>query len=518
MHKSSKWLVRLFQVLLMQVLIMVTAPCSPLQADEDLLMELGRLIGSALRGEEPAPAVAIEFMENGAPGAVPGEDERKEYQLRLQAFSDAMQSWVVKVCELPDEQQVKLKEIFAAELTSYVGQFAKGKDPNRQSHGFPKTFPLVFTLNNGIAARFQADVKKSLLKSVLTPPQAELLEAAIKEREIYRTQAYAEFVVMLIDIELFLTADQRVALTKQVLNRVGGLQHPLYSFQAQSYYLPYESMSVVVSPASGKDILEPSQKKRLADLTGADPNSQHIVFQASSGMDEWYKQMNEISLKQREQYLRATAVRVSWYEKELHLTSEQVEHLTNAGKGAAIRALGDWKETTQQTFEQMEQQIAQMGQNFGFAASVIDTKSIDQNEIWKDAVKSVTAGAAQQQVEMRFQRVQGDKSAMAVGVLALLDEELWLSPEQRLPLLAQFEKTMPNNLTSVQYQEYIRDIVLIAHPLFKTTEKKRDEILTEPQRDVWKQLASFFQWQKENNYVQIQLRNNGGSFGFTLGQ
>ena len=166
----------------------------------------------------------------------------------------------------------------------------------------------------------------------------------------------------------------------------------------------------------------------------------------------------------------------------------------------------------------MEQQIAQMGQNFGFSASVIDTKSIDQNEIWKDAVKSVTAGAAQQQVEMRFQRVQGDKSAMAAGVLALLDEELWLTPEQRLPLLAQFEKTMPNDLTAVQYREYIRDIVLIAHPLFKTTEKKRDEILTEPQRDVWKQLASFFQWQKENNYVQIQLRNNGGSFGFTLGQ
>jgi hypothetical protein len=58
----------------------------------------------------------------------------------------------------------------------------------------------------------------------------------------------------------------------------------------------------------------------------------------------------------------------------------------------------------------------------------------------------------------------------------------------------------------------------MAHPLFLTNEKKRNEVLTPTQQEVWKVMQSFFNYQNQNNYVQIQLRNNNGNFGFQIGQ
>jgi hypothetical protein len=85
-----------------------------------------------------------------------------------------------------------------------------------------------------------------------------------------------------------------------------------------------------------------------------------------------------------------------------------------------------------------------------------------------------------------------------------------------VPLISQIENSLPRKSDPAQYQEYIREVILFAHPLFSIPEKTRDESLMEAQREVWKKLQTFFQYQKANNYVQIQLRNNGGSFGFML--
>ena len=98
----------------------------------------------------------------------------------------------------------------------------------------------------------------------------------------------------------------------------------------------------------------------------------------------------------------------------------------------------------------------------------------------------------------------------------MLDKELWLLPAQREPLRLLIRKSLPKNSDPAQNQEYVREIVLLAFPLFRIREQDRNEILTEPQREAWKQLQSFFEWQQQGNYMQIPLRNQGGSFGFSL--
>lgn len=507
---------------LLSCLMLLLGTASPAIAhpvDEDsFLLEIGKWIGGAIRGETPEPqreVLAVEIMDNGQPVAAPGEKDKEDFNKRIEAYSVSMKTWVHQVCKLSGDKKARVDELFAAAAKDTMTAFAdKGKIKPRNEY-IPVTLPVVFSIGEeSTAAAFSQEVLSSLRKNVLSPAETELLEIALKERTTFQTRAYVSFLVSLIDMELFLTGEQRARVTQRMLELKPAVLSPLYSFQPQAYYLPYESLNVMISRVSLSDLLETSQKKRLQDLTDSDQNSQ-IVFQASSGVEGWRDQMNELSTRQREQFLRAAAVRVTWYQRELHLSADQVEYLSNAGKGATIRALGDWKENTQQTLDQMEQQMAQMGGNFGFGAESIDAKSIDQNEIWADAVKNVTAGLNANNLQARK---TADRMAMAESVLALLDTELWLLPEQRTLLLPLVEKTLPKDASTTRYQEYIRDVILLAHPLFKIPEDTRNPILSEQQRAAWKHLESLFKVQKENNYVEIQLRNNGGSFGFNLGQ
>jgi hypothetical protein len=97
----------------------------------------------------------------------PGEQDRQDFQKRIQAYSDSVEAWVGSTCEASDEQRARLKEIFSAQVASAIEAFGKGQDPNQRNKPFPKTFVLLFTRKDGIAVEFSDDVFKALRKRYL---------------------------------------------------------------------------------------------------------------------------------------------------------------------------------------------------------------------------------------------------------------------------------------------------------------------------------------------------------------
>lgn len=502
--------------ILLTLITLTSLPAAYVRADDDIFKTLGRLFDRAIGNDEPADDV----MRDKNPGRdLPGEKDIEEYKNRLQIHRNALQHWLIVTGQLSEPQQTAITKIIDEQILSSTKMFSETPDSEGRQQIFPMTFPMMFTVG-GIdrsgpptAVDFSQQVLTSIRNELLDAEQQARIDAALKERENFHHQAFVKYLVAQVDEELFLTAEQRTNVSKAIAARTPPVSHPLYMFNPQSYYLPYESMSVILSNASVGQALNANQKKRLQDLNNADPNSQHLIFQSGTGRDGWYNQMNEAGLKERQKFLNAAAVRVAYYQQELQLSPEQAEYLTSASKGAAVRAVNDWKESTEQIFVEMEQQMAQMGGDFGFGASNMDARSIEENSIWKDALSTCSTSEVR---KVTSQRKAARQKATADSVLALLDHELWLLPEQRARLTPLILKSMPQGSEPFQYQEYIREIILIAHPLFRVPEKSRNEILNEPQQEAWQQLQSYFQLQKEQNYVEIPLRNNGGSFGFSL--
>ena len=219
------------------------------------------------------------------------------------------------------------------------------------------------------------------------------------------------------------------------------------------------------------------------------------MFQSSEGPEQWAENIKQAVVTQRTTYLNAAAVRVGYFERTLNLTPEQVEYLTVASKGATTTALADWKESTQRTVDNMIEQMGQMRGNFAFSAQNISVDGLDRNEIWAAAVKTVQADTQSKDRAAHIQHVR------AMTVTALLDQELWLTPTQREEVLKFTEQVMPKNFAKGSYDDYVRELVLLAYPLHKADEETINKVLTESQLTVWKQLKDFLRLNRCNNFI-----------------
>ncbi len=481
--------------------------------DENTLQtEIGKTVGKAiqeLRGKDAPKVVGRGPIKAAQNAAGRTEQDIQKFSARLEAYCSASAAWIVKSCELTDEQQIKLKEILDDQLVRAAAQFAKSRDPNGQRQKLPRTIPLLFTLPGGQGTDFTEQFIATIRKDLLTEEQTQQLATALGEREVFRSKAYLSYSVAIIDGELFLTSSQREALHSQLTGQWTTMYYPFYAFSPQIDYIPYKSVLTIPLLTEGKSFLDPSQQKRLQDLS---QDGQLWIIHSATGPDEWARQVMDAGQKKRDAFLRVAAVQISYYENELQLSAEQADHLRIASKGAAVVALADWKETVDRT----KQDLAQGPRNVLVAVPLNHTNSIDQNQIWADAVASVTEGMPRESLN---RRKESNRTATAQALLAMYDSELWLTPEQRGPLGKLILQTLPSdvNQSVARSNIRIRDLILLTYPLFKTTEQQRVDVISESQQNVWKQMASSFHWQQQNNQVDIPLRT-GGSLRYELAE
>lgn len=511
-----------------------TMLCLP--QDKSLFEEIGDLIGNTVReavgADEPvAVAGEMEFPED-EDEAKSSEKERGRLRARLEARSAVMRDWLTARCELTNEQQLTLNELATKVLDEEFASFTKR--PGRQMNAaLDVSMPVLFTLQKearkpagglrsqpefmaanqiGAGADFESALLERTRKELLTPDQISRLNDALAERQEFIASAYVKYLCAMIDRELFLTSDQLMQFLQFLESLPAARKHPLYSFEPYSYYMPYLPIAGLLKGNTPGAILNREQADRVSDLISSADGQRNLTFMSNTGPEEWQRQITQAGQQGRDMLLRAAALRVSSLRQEYNLSPEQAEQLFLAGKGAAVQMLEDWKESAQQTIAQMEQQMAQFQGNFGFGTQTLDISGLDSNEIWTTALTSVLANRKGQGDNRRAQL----REATAGAMLALLDEELWLTPEQRAALQPMVLKSLPVSTDPAQHQQYIRELVLLAHPLLRSKPDERNRVLSEPQQAVWTLMLHHFQWQKANNYVQIQLHNGGGSFGFML--
>ncbi len=517
---NGERMIPLFHLCIQQCIILFAfSPATSVSMIQDgnLISRIGNLFGEALReltAEETEPAAlqqAMIALEAPQQRVAPLEADRKEHAERTMALAGAIQSWVTQTCQLNEIQQGQLAELVTERLKTESERYEKADDPNRQNRPFGDTTPLLWMHSEGAGKKFSTQMLNLIREDILSDTQKEQLNVAVSERNDFHKAAFREYVVALFDKELFLTDEQRQSMLEQLSTSPNQITSPFYSFIGQTYYLPYQQLGPVLNVRNA-DFLDSRQKERLKNLASGQQNGNqnYLIFQSSEGPEQWAENVKQAAKAQREMYLNAAAVRIGFLERSLKLTSEQVAYLTVASKGATTDALTSWKESTRQTIDQMQAQMGQAQGNFAFSAQHVSIDGLDSNEIWTHAIRQVNAPEVWGNRNSVMQRAKENT------VTALLDQELWLMPQQRPLVLKLASDALPADPAKSPYDEYIRELILLAYPLHRVAEPKIKEVLSDSQQAVWKQLKDFFPLNQGNNYVEIPMKNQGGSFQFQL--
>lgn len=495
--------------------------CAAFAQDKSFFERLGEGVARLLNGEEmlpPQPDVRIEMqaemvVEDGQPPEKVQKD-RQEKEERLRAHLQAVSAWVDGRCVLDAAQKESVSQLIITAMQAKPDENERARRQQQQfNSNMPDTAPILFGGFHGTGRRATDVFLEKILAEVLNEQQKMALNDAVKERLLSIASAYRQYLIFLLDEELLLTSEQAAAFSKELSGK--DVRHPLYAFRPMPYFLPYESIREIVTADMGQSFLDTVQQRRLEDLLAAEPNANILTIDTSMSVEDIEKQISDNSQVLREKYLRSAAVRRGWYQKVSGLDPQQQKILETAAKGAAAESVADWRDNANLSLENILQNMEQFGGNVSMGLSEVSMDP-DTNAIWTAALARVLPDSAAHPALVA--RRANAKIAMAGMLTSLLDEELWLNPEQRASVQNLVTAILPNSY-SKQSWEYFRELVLFAYPITKVPEGARNEVLNPGQQLIWSQLAGFFRPRKEAGPGAVEfVMQNQGNWIFMLNE
>lgn len=445
----------------------------------------------------------------------PPENEMKVRKERLEANFAARRFYLSSICELDGAQNKRLEAQFQMEIEeSQRKRMAAG---NQRQQGFGDFAPVCFGMNGAAACDLKFTKWKAELLEILSPEQQSRLKEIDAQRDARLQQAHRDWVLQLLDTELYFTPEQRTAVSQHLEETATSNRPELYSLSHQNYYLRYQTPHLLLS-ALPPGILNPEQSDRLKKLRNGNssgPESErYITFMSNNGVESWYATLDEAIQKQGARLQQITKLQILYYQAVSELDAQALRHLELAAKGTVLYCLHDWKDSTSQSLRQWEERLLKRefgNGNFGFSVSVPDSKTVNRHELWKETLASLSVDS---EGMFSAREVQAKQVRMQY-LLSLIDQELWLTPTQFEKLSSLLSKKMPKQ--EITGYEYMYEVVLMAIPLVVLEEAKIKEILDPFQVLAWVALRKQYQFNNNNRNVMIQMQNMG-QFSFNIPQ
>ena len=464
------------------------------------------------------PDVQIDVQVNPAENAIM-KQARQAGEQRNVRLLNTVAAWMHSVAAFTPEQRMQVAQQIQQRLSAAPDieqQRRINRGENAQSMA-----PILYGGPAGAGRSLANALVESVLKDIADEQQQKKLRAALQERADFQRTAFASYISDLVDRRLFLTLQQSEKLTgfvNQHLQAAGEKSwHPLYSATPYNYFLPYENLWTCVTEGARKEILNDTQARFLAETAKLGDALDQMHLSSSQTPEEWLKFVEESSQKLEPWMLSAYRTRAQWYKESFQLNAEQTATLQLAALGATSKNLREWREQCYNTIDQMEnhrQQFAGGNFSFGLARPDVYNQFENTSAIWQNAIGQLNVGQRAQTLQQ--QRKERRRQADSHCVTALLDQELWLLPEQREALRKITLDTLPKQEPWEQY-DYFRDIILFCYPVILADGDVVKQNLSAEQFEVWQGTAQLFRYNKDNRLVEMNMQNQG-QWNFQLNQ
>jgi len=455
--------------------------------------------------EVAAPRAAVRVIAQPAQDPF-GPKEKEARENRLKELGGTYLVWVDEICELTDEQEKKLTELVTKLATAAPPELNAQQQQQAQIFRYlPESSPILFNAATGPAGKFLTDLKKEISQEkILTDDQKIVLEDAVQNRAQWRHRCYSDELINLVDDQLYFTPAQREKISADFAEQKPLRTHALYAFHNYNYYIPYEPATQQLKHFEKH--LTASQEKRLDDLEQINPSS-HITFNGADGIDQWYVTLDEETNRQQEKFRAAIDVRVSFYQSQNEIPQPDQRTLQVAGKGTTQKILSQWRETTLQTLRQYEDMQRQNNQNFSFGLQYPEVQNLEADPLWTHTIEKLMLKDVGQQ------RAKMIQDADLEYLLAILDDELWLSKDQLDPIreLLRNKKVADDPSGYARSYYYSKELLRFARIVHLLNEEEVRPILNPQQMAVWDRIKGYFRVQ--GNYVTMQSRHGDLQIG-----
>ncbi|MBL4882982.1 MAG: hypothetical protein JKY95_00420 [Planctomycetaceae bacterium] len=449
------------------------------------------------RGRKVIDAPAVQQMVRPAGANVAAAKKDIEIrQSRLDAHFAAFAAWVDLTCDLTDEQRVQLNTITKQAIDKSQDAFKKPKPAQNLQNYLYDYSPIHFVGDQGAAGLVrQASLDKQLLE-ILNDKQKEKWQLASASRNQELHDRFFQHVLQKADKELFLSSKQKEQITNLFPAQLPLLETGAYAFMPQTFYIPQKSIVTILMhpPVAFKKV----QMNRLEDLKSSNQNS--ISFQAMDGLSGWHKKLKLNAELNQEKYHRMLDIRISYIATEFEISPDKKHYLEIAGKGAIVKVIAKWKKSTLSQFKSWEQTIQQNpGQNFGFGVAGIQVSALDKHPLWTHAMEKTISKTEYEKLRNQSQ------DAIAGCVVAMLDQELWLSADQCNDIQVLLKDAQSTTGIHSSMQSYANELCLVGVSIHGKKRKEIEAILNEAQLNAFVELKS--QFMVQNNYLMIKSRH-----------
>lgn len=298
-------------------------------------------------------------------------ESRQRERERFDALANVLVDASTRAADLSESQRRETSLILQDSIKSTLAKRTEFGAAGRPSVGtWPDLAPVYFTSFVGPAQNLEAaSLSIASIEGLLSEDQRRCLNGVLEDRIQFRRQAALNYILHLLDNELFLTGDQKAKLTQIIKETV---DPDAACFALKPGVNIQLRLAEVLPDAVLCSFLTDLQQQRLSDLTheaagimprggfGGEPSARpgFVRLQTIDSRQKWSLQIRSTFADQKDRLLRTMELQTVFCQTEGPLNQAQVNHLRVAAKGVIEEVLPAWESRLLERMQEFQEVAA----------------------------------------------------------------------------------------------------------------------------------------------------------------
>lgn len=425
------------------------------------------------------------------------KDLAKIFETRLRSWTESYVRWLSQAGSL---DQTEFQALRAAALEDADLEIRRTlQTPPQFKFTRPcDDFPALLQLDGGAAARIRDFLDIYLRHSALSAEKKRSLRAAADNQAVFQREALRDFTIAILDEHLYFTSAQRKILQNAFPLPKSQLSPWLFHVDSSVKFYREVPVDQLQAVSLGPEFSS-NQSELLQAITGSEDFGT-VTLQLPLSAEEWRLKMEEASPQQKRLAYQLAEVQLQYYQQEWQVPELAIFRMRLAAKGAVVFQVDDWKAKMLQENFSFSERFLRIGEGSAVVKGLdMSPERLASHEIWKS---SLPLGFGELQRKDHQRREVQRRAALARVVVAMLDSELLLTPQQREGLIPHIAQTLPADFERLP-AGIGPGVIWLAHAMLKLPAGVRRDILNPEQNSRWEELQQYFVHEPQWKVLQV---------------